>query len=711
MTSPKSPRAQDPAVEQPSLLDDDPGPEVFVTSGIGVTGRGLAGELAEKPRRAKRAPAADDAASEEKPAPKRRASKIGAGTAPKKRAPRRTSAIDAAALLRAREREEARAARPVTPEAEAEARAFDEAFPLFSDETQTDPNAPRTGPAKLPDLALIEKLEAEARTKKPRRRPAAKKLTGAGAALTAKLSGAVRTALEEAADHLLGRSSPEFALVPLNPVRVVVAISGGSDSMALLDIAAKLFHEKRQALISRLCAVYVHHGIEPDADKWQKLCAEECAKRSVEFECIHVRVALKGESIEAAAREARYRALGHFALREGFDIVMTAHHEDDRIETFLLQWMRGAGLDGLAAFPEARELAAPSAEDARAVQSGSVAFLLRPWTGIAHGDIERYVRNHRIAWVNDPDNESPRFSRSRVRAEVIPVLESIRPGFRSAAARSVALVAEALEVLKSVARTDLESCRSEEHPRGLSIFRLLELIPARQAWCLRAWLAAEGLRPISKARLEDMLRQVRETHSDATFAIRVQGKEIRRWGPDLVIREAVVRRLAPASAAVVSTARDTIAVPDWGGAIELIPCGPDESGIARERLAGRSARLEVRATNGAAKLRLWELRPARPLKDLYAQAGIPAYARADLPRLWLNGELLFAAGLGMDVRFIDDPAKFPDRVRLRWHPDLSLWDDRAVPNYAELPEEDRREREERVRAAVKALSAGRRRGE
>lgn len=646
-------------------------------------------------KKASAAPKKSASASQTKPARKSAAVK------PR----RRRSGINAEALVREKAHAEAQASQ-LTPEGKVQAVEFEEAFPVLPIDAEKDPNAPRTGPAKLPDLALIEKAEAQAREKKARRKTSAeKKSVSSGTLLRQKLSELLRNSLQEAADHLLGRSSPEFALVPLNPVRVIIAISGGRDSMALLDVAARLLHEKRQALIAGLRAVYVHHGLEADADKWADLCRSECEKRSVEFECIHVRVSEKGEGVEAAAREARYKALARYALKEGFDVVVTAHHEDDRIETFLLQWMRGAGLDGLAAFPEVRELTPPSVEDAPAVQEGRLVFLLRPWASLPRKEIERYVRNRRIGYADDPDNDNPRFARNRVRHEVIPLLEKIRPGFRSTAARSVSLVAEALEVLKSVARSDLERCRSEERPKGLSIFRLLELIPARQAWCLRAWLSAEGLRPISKARLEDMLRQVRETHSDASFAIRLQGKEIRRWGPDLVIRNVVTKRLAADSSAVVRTQAGDIALPDWGGVIEVIPCQPGEPGIARSRLMDRTARLEARSSNGQTKLRLWMLRPAKPLKDLYSQAGIPAYARVDLPRLWLNGELLFAAGLGMDVRMQDDPEKFPDRVKLRWHPDHSLWDDRAVPNYAELPQAERLAREERVREAQKRLGA------
>lgn len=599
------------------------------------------------------------------------------------RSSRRRCAINAVALLRARERERHREASG-TSAAGAEAKAFESVFPVEA--------------VKAEEKAASGKRRPESRRS---RTPGGVVRTVRATTVMQRLCGLVRASLEEAAGELPGRAALEFSLVPLNPVRVIVAVSGGRDSMALLDAAVRLFRSRRQTLIADLCAVYVHHGYEDDADAWEALCRETCARLRVRFECIRVRVTETGEGLEAAAREARYRALAGLAVSEGWDVVLTGHHEDDRIETFLLQWMRGAGLEGLAAFPEARELTQPTPDGAAGVQAGRQAFLLRPWASVPRADIDRYVRSRRLRYVDDPDNRNPRFQRNRIRHEVLPLLEDIRPGFRSAAARSVALVAEAVEVLRSVAAADLQACRSQEHAGGLSIFRLFELAPVRQAWCLRAWMSGEGLRAVPKARLEDMLRQVHETHSDATFAIRLQGREIRRWGADLVVLRSIPRRIAVDAVRVVAT-KDGIALPEWGGVIEFLPCGRDEPGISRERLLSGGNLLEVRSGSGGARLRLWELRPARPLKDLYAQAGIPAYARAELPRLWMNGVLLFAAGLGTDVRLMDDPASAADRVRLRWHPDHSLWEDRSVPNYADLPEEERREREARLQSTTAA---------
>lgn len=634
-----------------------------------------------------------------KPRRRRLGGKNAAGRS-SKRTPRRRG-IDAEALIRARGREEAD---QPTPEGAQALEAFDDAFPLpFLEDLEPDPSAPRTGPAKLPDLALIERLEAESLLDRPKKKKTPGKRPAAGGqALALRLAELVKASLTEASDHLLGRTSPEFMLVPLNPVRVIVALSGGRDSMALLDVLSRIARDKKQSLIAELRAVYVHHGLEEEADAWEAHCWSECAKRGVTFEALHVRVPLKtGDGIEAAARDARYQALAQHALKADCSIILTAHHEDDRVETFLLQWMRGAGLEGLAAFPEVRELAAPSLASAAAVQERRQVFLLRPWIGVLRRDIERYVKNRRIAYVDDPSNDDPRFARNRVRHEVLPLLEELRPGFRTAAARSVTLISEALEVLRGVAAADLAACRSETLPRGLSVYRLLELIPARQAWCLRAWLSAEGFRPLSKARLEDLLRQVRETHSDATFSIRLQDREIRRWGGDLIIREAQPRKIESDRDCTVriEAGATALSLPQWGGEILLVPCGENEDGIARERLEGQE--LEVRAMPGRAKIKLWALRPGKVLKDLYAQAGIPAYMRTDMPKLWLGGDILFAAGLGMDMRFADDPLKCPDRVRFVWKPDSSLWDARPVPNFGELPEAERRAREARVKEAAK----------
>lgn len=571
---------------------------------------------------------------------------------------------------------------------------FDHIPPFGFSLQKPDPNLPATEPAKLPDLELVDKAIRLAQEEKEfkrrvrefeaKRNPKAKQTP-----LAARLLGLVRDALEEAADELVGRNTEEFVLVPLNPVRVIVALSGGRDSMALLDIVARLYKQRDQALVSMVTGVYVNHGLSPNADAWEAHCRAECEKRGLRFEALRVRVNAKGDGLESAARDARYRALVRFARSSGHDIILTAHHEDDRIETFLLQWMRGAGPEGLAAFPKTRDLGRPGSFPLQSGENGNVpVILLRPWCSVVRADIERYARSQRLKWVEDESNDDLRFSRNRVRHEVIPMLESLRPGFRHAAARSVELIAETVDVLRSVAATDLERCRSEKDPRALNIFRLLELIPARQAWCLRAWFAQWGLKAPSKARLTEALRQIRETHSDDAFALRLGRKEVRRWGSDLVVRDAVNEgRSDPDRDAMLVWTGDDINLGIWGGTLKVFECKGTEPGVSRLRL--EEGLLEVRSRRGGEKLKLWANRPTKTLKALYAEADIPAFDRADLPLIRLDGEVIFAAGLGMNLNATDDPATNPQRYRFVFERESMVFGKHAVGNFADLSDEER----------------------
>ena len=146
------------------------------------------------------------------------------------------------------------------PTALADTEDFNEAFPLSTPSAvaQNDAALPRTSPAVLPDIELIRRAEAERalalaarRMKRDAQKRQGRKAEGRAPAheastapLSRRLKSLVIDALYEAADQLLGRTRPEFALIPLNPVRVLLAYSGGRDSSALLDVLAKLFHDK-----------------------------------------------------------------------------------------------------------------------------------------------------------------------------------------------------------------------------------------------------------------------------------------------------------------------------------------------------------------------------------------------------------------------------------------------------------------------------------
>jgi len=152
------------------------------------------------------------------------------------------------------------------------------------------------------------------------------------------------------------QTSDPFSLLSrlgqLPPVKhLVVALSGGLDSVVLLHSLSVLKPE----LTKRITAVHIHHGLMPDADYWTRHCREFCASLKVSFEIVRVQVEPQKSGLEAAARKARYTALASFMNAD--TALLTAHHQDDQLETVLLHLIKGAGPAGLAGMPVCKSFA------------------------------------------------------------------------------------------------------------------------------------------------------------------------------------------------------------------------------------------------------------------------------------------------------------------------------------------------------------------
>ena len=435
--------------------------------------------------------------------------------------------------------------------------------------------------------------------------------------------------------------------------RIVVGFSGGRDSVALLN-ALCLLKKKRNTPIDEILALHVHHALSPNANKWAKFCREMAQDLNVPFKVTYVTVKTTGEGIEAAARKARYEALVKAAKAFNASMIMTAHHEEDRLETFLIQWMRGAGVEGLATFPLVRE-------------TDGVA-LVRPWLHIARPLLERFLELKNLSWVDDESNADTTYLRNAIRHEVLPVMDKIRPGFRQAAARSVELVAQTSELLKEVASEDLEKVRLDSNT--LSIPALMALSPMRQSLVLRAWFESFSLVPPGKARLEEALRQARETHSDTKLAFRIDNMEMRRHGARLVMREAVApKRDNTLIHTLAWKGEGRYSVPSWSGEFVFTAVQGNEWGGPDSVLAAFV--LQVRPRRGGEKFKSARNRPRKMLTALYQEADIAEYDRAALPLLWAGSDLIFAAGIGSDVRYLsEDPQQ--TRYRISWRPDATL---------------------------------------
>ncbi|MGH6624048.1 MAG: tRNA lysidine(34) synthetase TilS [Burkholderiaceae bacterium] len=438
------------------------------------------------------------------------------------------------------------------------------------------------------------------------------------------------------------------------PAPVILAYSGGRDSSALLDLLARIAAERGSGL-REVVAVHVHHGLSPHADEWLAHCEAEAGRQGATFVSKRVTVRRRGQGIEAAAREARYAALAEAAYECGASLVFSAHHRDDRLETFLLQWLRGAGLEGLAAFPAMREFGADGAQ--RGLR------LIRPLIDVERADIERYVEHRGLRYVEDDSNADLTLARNAVRAEILPRLESIRSGYRASAARSVELVAEAAEALRAIAQDDLLAVTRDAPAGMLRLDALFELPATRRTWVLRAWLAEQGVETPSRARLLELLEQARTARSDARLLIRVGAREVRRHRGLLLLRDAdSAERIEEA---IVWRGEDSVAVPAWGGVLYFDRT--EEEGFEPDWLAAEPLALRPRA--GGERFKPNAARPSKTLKRLFQDAGVPEFARARLPLVWRGDDLIYVAGLGPDVRFTERDG---ERITLRWLPDATL---------------------------------------
>jgi tRNA(Ile)-lysidine synthase len=469
--------------------------------------------------------------------------------------------------------------------------------------------------------------------------------------LTATAAALQRAQVRLEAIDRLGEDALRRKSTRRRPLTAVVGFSGGRDSTVLLHLMARLARQRGSGL-REVVAVHVHHDLSRHADDWEQHCAAQAEALGVRLLARRVAVRRAGRGIEAAARAARYAALAEAAAELRAQVVCCAHHRDDRLETFVIQWMRGAGLEGLAAFPPER----------RFDHGGPL--LVRPFIDIARADIERYVEQHALAFVEDDSNDDRALLRNAVRLDVLPRLDAIRPGFRAAAARSVDLVAEAAEALRTVAEADLTACQ-QGAPAGMLRLDALSTLPApRQTWVLRAWLASLGVEAPSRARLIDMLEQASAARSDARLLVRLGEREVRRYRGLLLLKQCDA--VAHDAEAFRWSGEDEIPLPGWGGVLRFIRVR-DGEGFDPVWLSAEP--LEARPRAGGERFKPHAGRPSRTLKRLYQDAGIAEFERSRLPLLWRDGELIYVAGLGADVRLTDRDG---DRIGIEWRPDATL---------------------------------------
>ena len=426
---------------------------------------------------------------------------------------------------------------------------------------------------------------------------------------------------------------------------ILVAFSGGIDSTVL---AHALLTQRRKFASLRIA--HVDHGLQAASGEWSRHCARQARAWRLPFVSLRAQIRRKrGESPEAAARDARYALLASAMRPE--DVLVTGQHEDDQAETLLLQLFRGAGVAGLAAMPAAAPF--------------GPGRIVRPLLGTSRAALAEYARVHRLSWVEDPTNLETKFARNFLRTKVMPRIREQWPGAVASIARSAQHMAEAGRLLGELAQRDLAKAIDGD---ALSVTALRALPRARRHNALRAWIAGFGLEAPSTAQAIEIGGRVLTARPDSHPEFEWNGSLIRRRAGRLLL---VVRRADRVEAAleliskswhwtrhrecVLNRAGDTLTLVDDAA-------GP----IDRDALPET---LEIRARAGGESLRPGPRARTQTLKKLIQSAKMSVEARESLPLLFSGkgGKLrLICAG----DRWIDASVmandKSPRRVRLRW---------------------------------------------
>nr|WP_255700293.1 tRNA lysidine(34) synthetase TilS [Dethiosulfovibrio faecalis] len=266
--------------------------------------------------------------------------------------------------------------------------------------------------------------------------------------------------------------------------RIAVAVSGGSDSMALLWLMLNCWPND-------ISVIHVEHGIRGDSSKADACFVKEhCEKLDIPCCVVSRNVpgeAMKGESLEQAARRIRHEALASKAEEIGSDFVALAHNSDDTVETFFLNLARGSGAYGLAGIPEVRDR------------------FVRPVLEISRDELRELLKEVGWSWVEDESNQEDIYLRNRIRHEVLPLLEKrINSGVRR---HVLSLIEEMSDLRREEERTASDLSRSLFSFMPWSLYSLdrsgvMDLSKGHRIWLFRHVGRELGLRTLSRHRTE-----------------------------------------------------------------------------------------------------------------------------------------------------------------------------------------------------------------
>lgn len=390
--------------------------------------------------------------------------------------------------------------------------------------------------------------------------------------------------------------------------RVLCALSGGADSMYLLCRLLESGYD--------VCAAHYNHHLRPTADRDEQFVRRWCADHGIPLTVgsgeVAQYAAASGLGTEAAARELRYEFLHRAAAETGCSLIATGHHAGDNAETVLMNLIRGCGLNGLTGIPERRGL------------------LVRPMLAVSRAEIEAYLSARGIPHVEDESNRDPRYTRNRIRHQLIPLLEELNP--------------QAVSHIAAAARRLSGDEAELERQAGLL---LVQAEVTGEGTFLPVSALSSAPRPIALRVVQALAPGAHSVHLDAVLELCIRSSSSARLdlpgGSVCRVYDQLLFASAPAS--VPEPVSLQTGVQTWGA--WHIVCAPAvcprKAYVDRTRFYLREEAYHIRSRLEGDTIRLGS-RPVKSLKKLMIEEKLPRSLRSFVPVLADSANRVAAAG-------------------------------------------------------------------
>ncbi len=403
-----------------------------------------------------------------------------------------------------------------------------------------------------------------------------------------------------------------------------VAFSGGLDSHVLLHLVCSL----RDEMDYRLAAIHVNHHLHVDSDAWAEHCQRLTHRYGIALHGVDIAANDGDGSPEERARTQRYAEMAR-VLQTG-DLLLTAHHLDDQLETFFLQLFRGAGVLGLAAMP--------------AIKRFARGWHGRPLLPFQRQQLVDYAGQHQLQWVEDTSNADRRYDRNHIRHALMPVIKRRWPHVAAPLSRYIGIAADTQQLVDALAGGDLDQASSDKKQRLLNCEIIAGLPVARQNNLLRYWLRRRDL-PLPAARhLGELRRSLIKASPDKAGVVSWPGAKVYRY-----------RNCLYATDKTFTTTCHALI--NWSLPDKLMIAGGE---LRANRMRGRGLKqglcgdgsVRVGFYQGGERIRLPQRAHHSRLKKLFQAVGLPPWQRRWVPFIYINEQLAMVVGLWTAAEFI-----------------------------------------------------------